>query len=77
MPFLPRAWSFHRMSERQDFADYWILSRWLQVQVPISPVQNIPVREMMESHSELGLVIRLVFSVIASGVHHSMECELQ
>ena len=52
-----------RMLERLDFADFRILWGWLQVCVPIFPFfsLNVHVREMMESHSELCLVIPLYF----------------
>ena len=52
-----------RMLERLDFADFRILWGWLQVCVPIFPFfsLNVHVREMLESHSELCLVIPLYF----------------
>ena len=48
-----------------------------RVSPDVSPFQNRPVREMVGFHSELCLFIRLYLSLIASGVLHPLECELQ
>ena len=52
---------FLRMLERLDFADFEIQSGWLLMYVPVFLFVNVFVREMMKSHSVLGLVIRLIF----------------
>ena len=47
--------------EHLDFVDYEIWSGWLQVQVPNLSLQNTLVREIVKSHSVLGLGIRMIF----------------
>ena len=65
------------MLERLEFADLWIVSGPLQVFVRIFRFQKIPVREMMESHSELRLVIRLIVSQwrLAFNMRRDVDCD--
>ena len=51
-------WICLRMLERLDFGDFFDRV-WMTPSDKCFPLQNIPVREMMMSHSVLGLVIRL------------------
>ena len=53
-----------------------INSKIILIRFAMFSARGVPVREMTESHSELRLVIRLIFRNCI-GVYHSQGCGLQ